>query len=128
MVDRVAFVLHRYFSNLFFFDSVLVHVPPHFQREYPEQGSPERSFEYLIEDAPERILRMRVKGRHLLFCDTEARVVETGGDVPPAAYRGEYSRSAADVDAFVGLSDGSHSVKIVFSFHVHSVESVWRGA
>src|SRR5207302_5459244 len=97
MVDRVAFVLHRDLGNLFFLDSILVHVPSHFQREYPEQGCPERSFEYLIEDAPERILRMRVKGRHLLFCDTEARVVETGGDVPPAAYRGEDSCSTADV-------------------------------
>ena len=36
--------------------------------------------------------------------------------------------SGSAPDAFVGLSDSSHSVKIVFSFHVDSVEGVWCGA
>src|SRR2546428_13958579 len=126
MVDRVALVLHCHLSDLFFLDSVLVHVPPHLQREYPEQGSPERSLEDLIEDAPECVLRVRVYRRHLLLGHAEARVVKPGGNVPPSAYRGEDSSSSSDVDAFVGLSDSSHSVKIVFSFHVYSVEGVWR--
>src|SRR6266705_4351860 len=126
MVDRVAFVLHRDLSNLFLLDSVLVHVPPHLQRENPEQSRPKRSFENLIKDAPESVLRVRVQGRHLLFGNTEASVVKPRGDIPPTDNRRKDSRSASNVDPLVGLSDSSHPVKIVFSFHVHSVESVWR--
>src|SRR5207247_8815448 len=103
-------IFHRDLSNLFLLDSVLVHVPSHFQREYPEQCRPERSFEYLFEDAPESILRMRVSRGHFLVGNAEARVVETGGDVPPAAYRGEYSCYGSEGAVFVRISDGCRSV------------------
>src|SRR5205809_6616041 len=101
MIDRVALIFHRNLGDLFFLDSILVHVPPHFQREYPEQGSPERSFEYLIEDTPESILRMRMLRGHFFFRNAEACVVESGGGVPPAAYRGEDPCFVADVYTLV---------------------------
>src|SRR6266849_1895772 len=95
MIDSVALIFHGDLCDLFLLDSVLVHVPPHLQREYPEQGRPERPFEYLIEDAPESILRMRVQGRHFLLRNAEARVVESRGDVPPATYGSEDACPAA---------------------------------
>src|SRR5690242_2633117 len=109
MIDRVALVFDRDLGNLFLLDSVLVHVPPHLQREYPEQGCPEGSFKYLVEYAPESILRMRMQRRHFLLSNTEARIVESRGDVPPATNRSEDSCTASNVDALVGLSDCSHS-------------------
>src|SRR5467141_502548 len=98
MVDCVAFVFHRDLGNLFFFDSVLVHVSPHLQRKYPEQSGPGWWFENMVEDAPESILRVGVYRRHFLLSNAETRVVHSRGDVPPAANWRKDSCSTPDVD------------------------------
>src|SRR6267143_3936502 len=54
MIHRVSLVLHRNARDLLLLDSILVHVPPHLQRENPQQRRAKRSLQDLIEDAPER--------------------------------------------------------------------------
>src|SRR5881397_2936919 len=105
MIHRVSFVLHRNARDFLLLDSILVHVPPHLQGENPQQRCAERPLQNLIKDAPERVLRMRVQRRHLLFSYTETSIVHSRGNIPPSADGGEDSSSTSNVDTLVGLAD-----------------------
>src|SRR5438093_6428472 len=104
MIHRVSLVLHRNTRDLLLLDPILVHIPPHLQRENPQQRRAKRPLQDLIKDAPERILRMRMQRRHLLFSYTETSIVHSRGNIPPSADRGEHSCSPSNVDALVGLA------------------------
>src|SRR6266851_4547891 len=124
MIHSVSLVLHRDACNLLLLDPVLVHVPPHLQRENPQQRCAKRPLENLVEYTPESVLRMRMQGRHFLLGNAETSIVHSRGNVPESADRREDSSSPSDVDALVGLTYPTHPVQEVFSLHVHAVESV----
>src|SRR5436853_6866981 len=104
MINSVSLILHRNARDFFLLDSILVHVYPHLQRENPQQRSAEWSLQDLIKDAPERILRMRMQRRHLLFGNAETSIVHSRGNVPPSTDRREDPGSTSNVDALVGLA------------------------
>src|SRR6266571_5330787 len=104
MIHSVPLILHRNTRDLLLLDSILVHVPPHLQRKNPQQRRAKRPLQDLIEDAPERILRMRMQRRHFLFGYTETSIVHSRGNVPPSANRREDPGSTSNVDALVGLA------------------------
>src|SRR5213593_602669 len=127
VVQRVSLIFDGHFGNFLLFDSVLVHVTPHLQGEYPEKCRSERPLQYLVENTPKGVLRVRMQWRHFLLGNAKTSVVESGRDVPPSCNRSKYPCSTSHVDPLVRFSNSPRAIKKILAFHMDPVKRVRCG-